>query len=158
MLEARKITAENLNAVRDISVREDQQALVASNAKTITEARDDPLSWMRGLWVGDEPVGLIAMIDLRADHPDREPGDPKDVAYLWRLMIAAAHQGKGYGRAAMDIAFAKARTWHRETLCVSVAETTGSAAAFYVRAGLVATDQINDGERLFMCPVPLAEA
>lgn len=157
MLEAREITGETVRALSAISVRKDQRALVADNAITIAQGHYDPLSWVRGLWIGDEPVGLIAMIDLRSDHPSRDPGDPENVAYLWRLMIAGEHQGKGYGKQAMEIAYDQARLWGRDTFCVSVVEEPQGGAqgaqAFYQRFGLQPTEKISDGERLFIGPV-----
>lgn len=165
MLEAREITGDTVRALSDISVHDNQRELVADNAITIAQSHYDRLSWVRGLWIDTEPVGLIAMIDLRSDHPDREPGDPENVAYLWRLMIAGDHQGKGYGAQAMRIAFDQARLWGRDTFCVSVVEEpqdtrkgtrkegVQSAQAFYQRFGLQPTEKISDGERLFIGPV-----
>lgn len=153
MLGAREITAETVRSLINISVREDQRKLVANNATTIAQSHYDRLSWVRGLWVGDQPVGLIAMIDLRSDHPRCENGAPANTAYLWRLMIAGDHQGKGYGAQAMEIAFDQARHWGRDIFCTSVVESAVAAQAFYQRFGLQPTEKISYGERLFIGPV-----
>ena len=115
---------------------------------------DGSFTWVRGLWAGDTAVGLIAMVDLHPDHPDLTADDPKNAAYLWRLMIDKAHQGKGYGRDAMQIAFRQARAWGRDTFCVDVADREDSALGFYRRFGLEPTDRVVHGERMLIGPVP----
>lgn len=154
MIEARAVERANLRTLLSLKVGDDQRHLVASNAVTIAQVHYEPYSWLRGLWVGEEAVGLIAMIDLKPDHPDMAPNDPKNAAYLWRLMIAAAQQGKGYGRQAMGLAFGQARSWGRDMLCLHVSEREGNASAFYRRFGLHPTGRIDDGEAFLAGPVP----
>ena len=154
MIEARAVERFNLRALMRLQVGEEQRHLVASNAVTIAQVHYEPYSWLRGLWAGDEAVGLIAMIDLRPDHPDVDPNGPENAAYLWRLMIDATQQGKGYGRQAMGLAFGQARSWGRDMLCLHVSEREGNASAFYRRFGLHPTGRIDDGEAFLAGPVP----
>ena len=153
-IEARAVDRGNLRALLDIKVRDDQRHLVASNAVTIAQVSYEPYSWLRGLWMGDQAVGLVAMIDLRPDHPDVGPNDPKNAAYLWRLMIEATQQHKGYGRQAIVLAFQQARIWERDTLCLHVSEREGNALAFYRRFGLEPTGRVDTGEAVLTAPVP----
>ena len=51
------------------------------------------------LYEGEEPVGFI-MFDWRPE---------KKWVEIWRLMIDYRHQGKGYGRRAMELALEKIR-------------------------------------------------
>jgi len=74
-------------------------------------AFSSPVAGGAALWDGDTPIGLIAMIDPRVENPGFEVDDPQDVANLWRLMIDQNHQRKGYGRLAINIAYAQARVW-----------------------------------------------
>ncbi|MGI9507720.1 MAG: GNAT family N-acetyltransferase [Geminicoccaceae bacterium] len=150
MIEARDITESNIDDLLRLDVRDDQEHLVASNAVTIAQAHYRPHSWVRGLWSGEKAVGLIAMIDLQ----DADEDDPQNAAYLWRLMIDADHQGNGYGRQAIDLAFEQARRWQRDTLCVHVCEGKGSALELYRRFGLEPTGRIDDGEIFLVGPVP----
>ncbi|MCG8545373.1 MAG: GNAT family N-acetyltransferase, partial [Alphaproteobacteria bacterium] len=143
-----------LGEIMDLRVRDDQKDLVAPNAITIAQSHYEPFTWVRGLWAGDTAVGLIAMVDLHPDHPDLTADDPKNAAYLWRLMIDKAHQGKGYGREAMQIAFRQARAWGRDTFCVDVADREDSALGFYRRFGLEPTDRVVHGERMLIGRVP----
>jgi diamine N-acetyltransferase len=78
-----------------LSVDEGQGGLVAENAKTLAQAAYETGSSVWGLWVSEEPVGLMAMIDPRV-YPWLDEGDDPSAAYLWRLMIDARHQGRGY--------------------------------------------------------------
>ena len=153
MLKAREIDRETVTDLIRLRPKPGQERLVASNAATIAQAAYDPHAWLRGLWVGDRPVGLIAMVDLSPGHPDFDETMPENAAYLWRLMIAAEHQGKGYGLAAMGIAFDQARRWGRERLSLHVADEAGSALAFYHRLGLEPTGRIDDGELFLIGPV-----
>ena len=154
MIDAREIDRSTLGDILDLTVRDDQRHLVAPNAITIAQAHYEPFTWVRGLWAGDTAIGLIAMVDLHPDHPDLTPDDPKNAAYLWRLMIDKGHQGKGYGRAAVQIAFQQARVWGRDTLCVDVADVEDGALEFYRRFGLAPTDRVVHGERMLIGPVP----
>ena len=125
MLEAREVTYETVGPLLRLEVSPRQRDFVASNAKTIAQAAYEPFSWLRGLWLGDTPVGLIAMIDIVPEHPETSPDDPPNAIFLWRLMIDANHQGKGLGRQALQIAFAEARARGRETFCTSVVPERG---------------------------------
>ncbi len=150
MIEAREISRKSVNPLLRLKVREDQALLVASNPVTIAQAHYEPNSWLRGLWSGELPVGLIAMIDIPPATPEADKGFPTNVAYLWRLMIDADQQGKGFGREAMQLAFSQARIWGRSTLCLHVAEKAGSAIEFYRKFGLEPTNRVDDGERLLI--------
>ena len=150
MIEPSEITGANVDDILRLKVRDDQTHLVASNAVTIAQAHYRPNSWLRGLWSDRKAVGLLAMIDL----PDPDDDDPQNGAYLWRLMIDMNHQGRGYGWAAVELAFEQARRWQRDTLCVHVCEGEGSALEFYRRFGLEPTGRIDDGEMFLVGPVP----
>lgn len=156
MFTARELTYLNLDDILRLRVRDDQTDLVAPNSVTVAQATYMPNSWLRGLWVEEDAVGLIAMIDIHADHPEIDDCTPPNVACLWRLMIDASHQGRGYGKQAMALAFAQARRWRRQTLHLSVSENEGNALAFYRRFGLEPTGQVDDGELVLIGSVPSA--
>ena len=145
MIEPREITRSNVDDMLQLEVREDQQHLVAPNPVTIAQAHYRPHCWLRGLWVNEEPVGLMAMID----RPGLGDDDPPKAAYLWRLMIDMNHQGKGYGREAISLAFEQARRWRRVILCVHVCQGEGNALELYRRFRLEPTGRI-DNEEIFL--------
>nr|WP_316630091.1 GNAT family N-acetyltransferase [uncultured Brevundimonas sp.] len=154
MIEARALDRDGVNALIRLKVGDDQTRLVSPNAVTIAQAYVEPHAWVRGLWAGGDAVGLVAMIDPRPDDPVNEDDLPEDAAYLWRLMIDSAHQGRGYGRQAVEIAIEQARRWGFAKLCLHLSQEAGNALAFYRRFGFEPTDRVDDGERLLIGPVP----
>ncbi|MGI9504416.1 MAG: GNAT family N-acetyltransferase [Geminicoccaceae bacterium] len=156
MIEPREITYWNVDLLLGLRVRDDQTDLVASNSVTIAQAHYIPNSWIRGLWAGGDAVGLIAMIDIHPDHPEADEYTPGNTAYLWRLMIAAPHQGRGYGQQSVELALEQARRWRRPRLSLTVAQGDGNALAFYRRFGLEPTGQVDDDEIVLIGPVPMA--
>lgn len=145
MLERREITRQNVDALLDLKVHPKQENLVAPNSVTLAQARYEPASSVWGLWQGDAPIGLIAMIDL-GNYPDLQPGDDPNSAYLWRLMIGAEHQGKGFGRFAIGQCKEIAQGWNRPLVCASVVDAPNSGMGFYEKIGFRQTGRIIEGE------------
>jgi len=154
MLDAREVTFFNLSALMKLKVRPNQAHLVAPNSVTIAQFNYEPAGWVRGLYNGDEPVGLIAMVTPKIESPSFEEGDPTDAAYLWRLMIADEQQGKGYGTQAMQIAFQQTRAWGFKKLNTSCVQGENCPIAFYETFGLKRTGRTVDGEIELMGSVP----
>lgn len=144
MLDRRDITRENLSSLLRLKTRADQRHLVAPNAVTIAQAAYEPGSYVWGLWNDETAVGLLAML-----HPGEallEDGDDPGAAYIWRLLIDENYQGNGHGRAAIDLALAKARDWGLPTLATSVVDAGDSNIGFYEHLGFRRTGRIVDGE------------
>lgn len=146
MLERREITRETLRPLLKLAVRPDQAHLVAPNSVTVAQcAYEQPGGYVWGLWDGETAVGLLAMI-----HPHEylhlEDGDDPDGAYIWRLMIDAAHQGKGYGTAAIALCREQARAWGLPRVALSVVQADDSNIGFYERLGFTRTGGIVDDE------------
>jgi len=150
-----ELTRDTLTDYMRLKTREDQQSLVAPNVVTLAQCAYESGGQVWGLATSGRPVGLMAMIDMERSVEPYEPGDPDNAAYLWRLMIAAEYQGRGYGQAAISAAFGIAREWERTTLAVHSIEKPGNARPLYEKMGFVATDRLDDGERLMLAPVPL---
>lgn len=153
-LEARAIDFYNLSKILKLGVHADQKDNVAPNSVTIAQNIYEPAGWVRGLWDGDTPIGLIAMINPAIESPSFEEGDPTDAAYLWRLMIDKQHQGKGYGRLAIGIAFNKAREWNMPRFQTSCVPGPHSPQKFYELLGLKPTGRIVEEEVELMGPTP----
>ena len=148
-LEARPVTRETLWPVINLSVRDDQRDLVSSNMKTLAEAPYEPGAVVRGLWDGEEPVGLMGMVDpigVRLHGPFVMPG----AAYLWRLMIAANRQGRGYGAQALEIAIATTRGWGASHLVTGVNDVPHGNRGFYESHGFRDTGVTEEGDLLLI--------
>jgi diamine N-acetyltransferase len=144
-LALRPVERDHVLPLLRLKVAEGQEGQVADNAATLAQAAYETGSSVWGLWDGEEPVGLVAMIDPRAS-PWIEEGDDPEAAYLWRLMVDARHQGRGLGRAALDLVAGVARGWGLPRVMATVVDRPGGALPFYERAGFRRTGRVVDGE------------
>lgn len=119
-----------------------QSKMVANNAFSIAQAHFSENAWFRAIYAGDTPVGFI-MMHYGSDYDDGidEPG-----AFLWRLMIAGPQQGKGYGRAAIDLLVRHLRSQGVTELFTSCGQGEGSPYEFYTRLGFTPTGGWYDDE------------
>jgi diamine N-acetyltransferase len=119
MITLEEITPGNFDAATGIRVRPDQEHAVSPVVRSLAEAyvHPDGVAWPRLITDDGRPVGFLMAflgIDWHGDGTVRRSG-------LWRLNIAAAEQGKGYGRYAVQAVAAEIRrrggtelyaTWH----------------------------------------------
>lgn len=140
----REITAETVRAICGLEVARSQRNLVAPNAVSISEAYFEPAAWFRAVYADDEPVGFVMLYDpTRTASPDDGP----DVCFLWRFMIAGDQQRRGFGKTALDLVIAHARTLPGVTrLRTSYVPAPGNAAPLYERAGFRPTGEVDDDE------------
>lgn len=133
----REITMDTVGDVCRLQVAAEQREYVAENAFSIAQAHFEPKAWFRAIYAGETPVGFIML----ADDPD------KPEYFLWRLMVDAAQQGKGYGRQAIAllVEYVRARPGARELL-VSYHPGERSPREFYLKQGFHDTGRIEDGE------------
>lgn len=137
-VELREITNETLRPILKLAVAPDQQNYVAPNAVSIAEAyfnRDE--AWFRGIYADGNPVGFV-MLSLKPD---------KGEYWIWRYMVDAKHQGKGYGKAAMAhvLDFVRTQPGARE-LFLSYVKGNAPTAAFYQSLGFRDTGREEGGE------------
>ena len=140
MIELREIDTHNLRDVLRLKVAPGQEQFVASNAVSIAQAyfhRDT--AWFRAIYDGDAPVGFVMLED--------EPDVPRYT--LWRFMIDASHQRKGYGRRALELVFAhvKGRPGAKE-LYTSCVDAPGGPGPFYEGLGFTYTGELDEDERV----------
>jgi diamine N-acetyltransferase len=126
----REVTAETVRTVCALSVAPDQRHFVATNAESMAEAYFSSEAWFRAVYAGETPVGFVMLSD--------DPAKPE--YFLWRFMISAEHQGKGYGRRALEllVEHVKGRPGARELL-VSYVPDDGSPEGFYRGLGFEPT-------------------
>src|SRR5215212_3967979 len=91
------ITRDNLWAVVELQLHPGQEAFVADNIDSIANASVEPTWVPLAVYAGEAVVGFV----MYGQHPP-------DTGAWWviRLMIDRAHQGQGYGRAAMEAVIA----------------------------------------------------
>jgi diamine N-acetyltransferase len=135
-----RISKDNVEAVFDLKVADGQEEYVASNAWSLAQAvAEAEIAWPRAIVAGNEVVGFLM---LECD-PEEESGRP---FWLWRLMIGAGHQGRGYGSAALELGVDEVRRRGGTDLWTSWVEADGGPGPFYLRHGFEPTGEILDGE------------
>jgi diamine N-acetyltransferase len=93
----RDVTADNWEEVVDLEVSDEQEDFVADNAYSLAESKFDPYVKPRAIYAGKHVVGFLMYESLESD------GKPHDYS-IYRLMVDKRHQGRGYGRAALELA------------------------------------------------------
>jgi diamine N-acetyltransferase len=139
-VELQAMTKDNVAAVFDLRVAPDQQDYVASNAWSLAQALAEyDIAWPRAIVADGTVVGFL-MLEI---DPDEENGRP---FWLWRLMIDANQQRRGYGRAALDLAIEELRSRGAQELYTSWVPGQHGPEGFYLRLGFVPTGELDDDE------------
>ncbi len=135
----RPVEKANLRALFVLDVSDDQQSYVAPNAWSIAEAAHSEISWQRGIYADDTPVGYVL---LAAD-------EEKPQYYLWRFMIDHRFQGNGFAKAAMEQVIEHVRSLPNATeFLLSYVAGDHSPQGFYERIGFVDTGEVIGVERV----------
>jgi diamine N-acetyltransferase len=135
----KEITEDTLYSILDLEVKEEQKKYVASNATSIAEAHFSDHAWLRGIFAGEEAVGLVL---LYIDESEAEFD-------LWRMMVDKNQQGKGYGaQAVQQIIDYVAQFADAEELTLSYLPGKGDPASFFERFGFKDSDEWIDEEKI----------
>lgn len=135
----REIDEDNLWSILDLSVEEDQEKYVASNAVSIAEAHFSDYAWFRAIYADEEPVGFVMLF---ADEEEAEYD-------LWRMMIDRKQQGKGYGGLALQqiIEYVRGLADAQE-LTLSYLPGEGDPGSFFEKYGFEDSDEWVDDEKI----------
>ncbi|WP_412541865.1 GNAT family N-acetyltransferase [Longispora sp. K20-0274] len=137
-----KITAANIDAACAVAVRPDQDPFVESVARSLAEAYVHPeMAWPRLILDGDQPVGFV-MAFLDVHFYDTDPPELLRSG-LWRLNIDAGHQGRGYGRFAVEAVCAEIRRRGGTRATVTWATGEGGPEGFYLGLGFRPTGELS---------------
>jgi diamine N-acetyltransferase len=144
-VELRPIKRDDLLPLLQLSVAEAQKEFIVHNAITLAQAAYEPNASIFGIWVGDEPVGLTTVIDLRGYPYLGESHDP-NAGYVWRLMIGEAYQRRGFGRDALHRLADWALLKGLPRLFISTVQTNVGALRLYRSFGFRPTGRMAEGE------------
>ena len=139
------VTGANRALVAALELAPDQMDFVASNGESLDEAETDRDARPRVVMAGDRVVGFL-MYEAEDDE-----------ARIYRFMIDRAHQGQGYGKAALrevlDEIMGLGHISH-----VSICYEPGNEAArqLYRAAGFVEEGLDEDGEMIAYLALPRA--
>jgi histidinol dehydrogenase len=144
----RPVTDDNVDVLIKLAVAPEQQMLVAPVATSIAQASVRPQGRPLGIYDGDEPVGLLLLWDSR-----RDPDEPSDQLYVWRLMIDARHQRRGHGQRAMRWVIDEARRMGVASVALSHQMKDGHAGPFYEKLGFRYTGKVEHNEHEMELPL-----
>lgn len=141
MINLRKITEENFIDAFNLKLGEGQEKYVSHPVRSLAQAyvyRDQCQPF--GIYNGDEMVGYV-MVIYDYDIPEYD---------IWHMMINEKHQGKGYGKAALEqvLAYIKTKPFgdsNRVTLTCNMDNT--KALALYQNIGFLETGVVDDEEK-----------
>jgi diamine N-acetyltransferase len=132
-----------VRAIIGLRVAEQQSRFVAPNATSIAEGLLNPGAWLRAIYAGNQPVGFVMLLDPKISGVNLSRGPvPDDSVMLWRFMIGAEHQGRGYGKQALDLVRAQARRVGAVALMTSYVPGEHGPEGFYVRHGFSKTGNL----------------
>ncbi len=135
----RPLTRDNLWAVVELKLHPGQEAFVADNIVSIANASVEPTFVPLAVYAGEELVGFA----MYGQHPET------GAWWVIRLMIDRAHQGKGYGRAAMEAVIAMmADRVGCEEIETSFNPANAVAFGLYTSLGFQPTGEVEDDEPL----------
>ena len=135
----REITSETVHSICKLSdtLTAPKKHMVAPNAVSIAEAYFSPNAWFRAIYAGETPVGFLMLYD-----------SPEEKEYfLWRLMVAEPHHGKGFGRRAIELLADYVRSRPGATVLeTSCGQGAGSPEGFYEAMGFRRNGKMFDDE------------
>jgi diamine N-acetyltransferase len=148
----RSITTANRAAVEALAVAPEQEAHVTGVVESLAEgdATPDACPWCRAVYADETPVGFVMLSDGIPAERTQYLGP----YFLWRLLIDARYQGRGFGNRRA-----------RPRRCVRPHPSRGRAAAhvlrpgpaeplaFYLGYGFVPTGAVDHGEPVLALPL-----
>jgi diamine N-acetyltransferase len=135
------VTQDNVRTACKLTMRPDQEDLVAPVAWSLADAYTMPdIAWPRLIYDGGQLVGFL-MAAFAPEHYDA-----LFHSYLWRLNIGAGHQGKGYGRFAVDAVCQEAARRGNYRLTVCYHPYQHGPEGFYRRLGFRPTGEYHEDE------------
>jgi diamine N-acetyltransferase len=135
------VTAENRAAVIALELTREQAYFLASNADSMEDADEDACARPRAIMANGQLVGF-----LMYNAPDDED---EDEALIYRFMICAQEQGRGYGKAALQAVLSEIRALkHIKSVLICYEPENDAAHHLYHAAGFVEEGLDEDGEMI----------
>jgi histidinol dehydrogenase len=140
----RPVDRSNAEAVMKLQVAAGQRAFVSPVDRSLAQVAYEPCGRALAMFDGEQPVGMMLLYDVR--HDEEEPANQ---LYVWRLLVDARFQRRGYGRLAMAWVVDEARREGYAEVGLSHVDKPGHAGAFYQKLGFAYTGEV-DGVELKM--------
>jgi diamine N-acetyltransferase len=132
-VELRPVTRENWEEVCRLKVAESQQGFVATNAHSLAMAAYEPGLYPLGIYNGQGDLVGFIMYGWWEENQGW---------WIARVMVGEHHQGRGYGRAAIEMVADRVKHDHAgEAINLSVVPENTGAASLYESLGFRATGE-----------------
>ncbi|MGD6896719.1 GNAT family N-acetyltransferase [Bacillus infantis] len=140
MVSLKEIDRHNFFDVIDLKVAEEQKSFVATNLFSLAQAKAFPECNCLAIYHEEKLVGFTMYC---IDFDDKE-------YWIYRLMIDAKYQSKGYGKAAMEklIELIKEDKDH-QVIYLSFEPENDRAKEMYEKLGFEADGRVIDGEIVY---------
>ncbi len=127
---------DTLGAAVRLRLRPGQEAYVAPVVESIAQAYVSPAAWPRVVVADGEVVGFVMA--------SFDPGNELEAfrCGIWRLNVAAEHQGRGVGRFAVEEVAREARSRGQDRMTVLWVPGPDGPEGFYVRCGFEPTGEV----------------
>ncbi|AND42859.1 MULTISPECIES: GNAT family N-acetyltransferase [Cytobacillus] len=140
MIEFKEIDRHNFLDVIDLRVAEEQKSFVAPNVFSLAQAKAFPECICLAIYQDDVLVGFTMYC---MDSDDKE-------YWIYRLMIDAKHQSKGYGKEAMEKLIERIKQdQEHKVIYLSFEPENNLAKGLYEKLGFEADGRIIDGEIVY---------
>ncbi len=144
-VELREWTRENYAMAFGLKLGEGQTDFVAENTGSLAQAYFHEEARPLGLFAGELAVGFVM---LSVEDVD------KGVVWIWRFMIGAQHQRKGFGQQAVAAILEHARGMKGvETIKLCHVDKPGHPGPFYESLGFSYTGENEEGELVMSQPL-----
>jgi histidinol dehydrogenase len=140
----RPVDRSNAEAVMKLQVAAGQRTFVSPVDRSLAQVAYEPCGRALAMFDGEQAVGMMLLYDVRKDDED-----PANQLYVWRLLVDARFQRRGYGRLAMAWVVDEARREGYAEVGLSHVDKPGHAGAFYQKLGFAYTGEV-DGVELKM--------
>lgn len=134
MVELRKITKDNYEECLNLKPSDEQKGFVSPNVKSLAEAWVFyETAYPFAIYADDVMVGFVMMSYY----------SEKNVYGIWRFMIDAKYQQKGYGKAALQLSIKYlVKTFNTNEVFLAIAPNNTIAENFYSSVGFKRTNEV----------------
>ncbi|CAN5836925.1 GNAT family N-acetyltransferase [soil metagenome] len=135
-IQLRPIDSDNIASVVRIRVTEAQELFVAPVVNSLAEAYvNQATAWPRAVFSDDVAVAFV----MGSFDPKAEPDF--FLCGIWRLNVDVEHQGKGFGRFAVESVFDEARRRDQARATVLWVPGDGGPEGFWLSMGFEPTGE-----------------
>jgi diamine N-acetyltransferase len=146
MVELLPLTRENWVACVDLPLLPSQRGLLAPNVYSIAELNFEQHYIPQVIYASGQVVGFLMYC------PENDPPDP-GLFWLFRFMVAAEHQGKGYGASALRLALLEMKAAGATRVRTMHKPSNSTASRLYQRHGFVEIGVLPDGDIELELPI-----